>query len=184
MGHELGWEQGLRWQSGGRATALQNGLAVKRKAADIPVNREEGTVGGENSAAARQQSQAYQGRAAEDVLRVTLGRDADDAASCASPRRVTPSTLSAARRSLAWRSCQAAAEFSPPTAPSSRLTGMSAACLCTVRPLQPTFGSRDRCLRRSAQTLECGGSATAFVVSAPSPNRIPCPTGDGTSSFH
>ena len=53
---------------------------MQRQAANVPVDGEEGAVGGEDSAAARKEGEAYQGRAAEDVFGVALGRDAHDAA--------------------------------------------------------------------------------------------------------
>ncbi len=59
---------------------------------------------------------------------------ADAAASFASLLKVTPSTSSAAQHSWASPSCQAAAESSPQTAPSSPSIGTSAACLFTVDP--------------------------------------------------
>src|SRR5580704_5121691 len=58
-------------------------LTVQRQAADVPVNRKKGTVGGENPAATREECETHECRAAQDVLGVTLGRDAHDAAATA-----------------------------------------------------------------------------------------------------
>src|ERR1700676_2432601 len=64
----------------GRTRAISWGLAAQRQAADIPVNRKQGTVGRKNSAPAREQRQAHQSRTAQEMFGVTLGRNAHDPA--------------------------------------------------------------------------------------------------------
>src|SRR5437899_4899045 len=56
---------------------------MERQTADVPVDGEEGTVGGENSAAAWEEGQAHERRAAEKMFGMTLGSDANDAAAAA-----------------------------------------------------------------------------------------------------
>src|SRR5579859_816548 len=55
-------------------------LTVEGQPADVPINGKQGAVGGEDAAAVGEEGEADQSGAAEEVLGVALGRDANDAA--------------------------------------------------------------------------------------------------------
>jgi len=67
----------------GTPWAISTWLTVERQAADVPVDCKEGTVGGENSAAAGEESQTHQRGTAEDVLGMALRRDTHDSTAAA-----------------------------------------------------------------------------------------------------
>jgi|SRR5882724_10464415 len=77
------WIQNCGTLAKALAGRFQHFLPVKREAADVPVDGEEGAVGGEDTAAAWEEGQAHERRTAEEVFGVTLWSDANDAAASA-----------------------------------------------------------------------------------------------------
>src|SRR5579863_8895632 len=62
-------------------------LTEERETLDVPVERVDGTIGGDHGAAARHQREANDIAAAEDDLRLCVRSEPDDAATAAERRR-------------------------------------------------------------------------------------------------